>query len=449
LLVDHHVDGAHLAPTPPHVSSIACRPIYRAAFNGAEGRTRKGTIMALSKRQKAIRVQGVGASEVAAVCGLSRWKSAIDVWRAKVAPDAADEDERSYAAELGNEIEEPIARVWAKRTGRYLARVDTLRSSEHPLALATPDRAVYLTREARGEARGLRDNVRDAERLLQVKSTTSRLAHLWGAEGSDVVPDEYLIQAHWEGAVAGVDLVEFAVDFDKRALKSYTVRVDRALFASLYDTVERFWREHVEPKIVPPPDASEAYRDGLRRVFPRETSGDVVKIDGPEFAHVREAVRRYVSARHLAKFVEGVETEARNVVEHAIGVAQGLTFDTEDGPVVLTWRANRPSVLVDWQGVAGDAMRLAALALQADVSPEVRAGATADLASLIAKHTTQRAGARVLRRKTTPEAWNLVDEVTPAARGEAMFGELSRLAPPLVIPATAPAASLPLDESAL
>ena len=178
--------------------------------------------MGLSKRQLAFRRGGIGASEIAALAGESQYATPIAIYEAKV---LGAELEATYQMDLGNELEEPIARIWAKQQGRFLARVDTLKHPTKTLAIATPDRAVYLSQEARGDARKLKTDVRDAERILQVKSTNWRLKHLWGDEGTDRIPREYLCQAHWEGSVAGVDSVEFAVDFDKSKLARFRVRV--------------------------------------------------------------------------------------------------------------------------------------------------------------------------------------------------------------------------------
>ena len=54
-----------------------------------------------------LRKNGIGASEAAAACGLSRWKSPLEVWKDKVteavnAEDVDVDDHMSDAMNLGN-----------------------------------------------------------------------------------------------------------------------------------------------------------------------------------------------------------------------------------------------------------------------------------------------------------------------------------------------------------
>jgi len=370
--------------------------------------------MSLTKKQHAQRAQGIGASEIAVLVGLSRWSTPIEIWRRKLGIGESA-DVGSYARDLGVEIEEPIAAAWAKRAKKTIARVATLQHPEHPLALATPDRAVFSPDVAPPKKRGPLTDLLGAESLLEVKSTNWRQAGEWGAEGSDRIPTEYLCQAHWQGAVAGMSEVLFAVDVDKTRLRTYRVRVDLDFFGSLYDAAEKFWTDHVLARVPPPPDGSLAYLETVQKMFGTQTSRDLVDVQGDAFDELRQTVLRFVRLKDLAAKAKDAITAERSKILLAIEGRGGLTWQDADGPVVLTYNQNKPSTVVEWQGVAGEAQLLAALAIQSMPEGDRRAELDRRLKALVSEKTSQVPGDRVLRLAKIPKAWAMIDDDAPLA----------------------------------
>lgn len=346
--------------------------------------------MALTKQQQARRRSGVGASEIAVIAGLSRWSSPVRIYEAKVAGAVLD---ASYAMDLGSELEAPIARVWAKRHGKALALVDTLQHPTRPFALATPDRAVYSDPVLRGDARKRRVDVRDAECLLQIKSTNWRMRKLWGEQGTDQIPDEYLAQAHWEGAVAGLAEVKFAVDFDKTELCEWRVRVDLDVFGALYELAERFMRDHVERRVPPPPDGSEAWGEHLARVFPRDTSPALVRIEPGTEPEVERAVAEFLMLKAADSRLKKKKERAYQIIAARIGDAAGI----EGAFGRVTWKRTKDTTVMKWQALAED---LLGYLRSLGVTEE-------SLAGLLAKHTVTKPGHRTMR--TTPAPHLLFD----------------------------------------
>lgn len=343
----------------------------------------------LTPEQKARRRGGVGASEIAALAGISKWATPIAIYEAKV---LGHELESTYAMELGTEFEAPIARIWARRERRYIAIVDTLQHPTKPFALATPDRGVYLTKEARGDGRAKKTSLARAEKILQVKSTNWRLRHLWGDEGTDSIPDEYVAASHWEGAVAGVSMVDFAVDFDKTKLGTYRVMVDLGIFEALYEIAERFMVDHVLARVPPPPDASERYGEFLSRVFPREVKADLDVVQDTE-QDVLQAVELYAKLKAGEKRLESILRLARNKITARIGGSAGIA-----GPFgKITWKKTKDGAKTNWKAVADESMRIAALVVQTMPEGDHRAALAADLRKLIETNTTPTSGHRVLR----------------------------------------------------
>jgi putative phage-type endonuclease len=387
--------GERAAPCPAKRidASGLTRFLDRGQVQAPASRRLKEGDMALTKKQLERRRSGIGASEIAAIAGESKWATPIQIYEAKV---FGAELEETYQMDLGTELEAPIARVWAKREKRFIAPVDTLQHRTKQYALATPDRAVYLTQEARGDARKLKTDVRDAERLLQVKSSSWRMRRLWGDDGTDQIPAEYLCQAHWEGSVAGVDRVDFAVDFDKTQLHTFTVMVRPAIFDALYEIAERFMIDHVFARVAPPPDASERYREYLAKVFPTEKAETLVPIgpDDPLLVDLEYFARLKASAPAIKKLTRLLENRVKNRIGEATGVLG------EFGKI--TWKRTRDGQTVDWQAAATEAVQLAGLVVQTLPEGAQRMALEGRLKSLIASHTSVRAGYRRLYYSWAP-----------------------------------------------
>lgn len=363
--------------------------------------------MSLSKRQLELRRQGIGASEIATLAGLSPFGSLIDVWRSKVEekPNRAT----SYQMELGTELEAPLAKVWATRRGLYLAKVDTLRHHALPYALATPDRAVYSDATKRGDGRKLRTFAGDADLLLQVKSSSWRMRREWGrgvsvfeaeegaaGEGfTDLVPEEYWIQVQWEMAVADVRTCAVIVDFDKRDLWEYRVHYSPEIFLGLYDLAARFMRDHVEPRVPPAPDWTDRYADFVRKTFPQEKNDRLRPLVPENEPTVWSAIHRVLELREVGARVKARIEEAERVVELAIAEDTGLTFP--GGKV--TWKKNRDSVRVDESALVLELQRIAGLAVAGLPAGDLREQLAGQLKAAPGAHTRTVAGPRVMRWK--------------------------------------------------
>ena len=353
----------------------------------------------LSPRQLALRRGGVGASEIAVLVGLSRWSSPAAIWESKVRGTGAV---FSYPAELGLELEDPIARVWGRRNARELARVDTLVHPAMPYALATPDRAVfvpgadYAGRLVERDGARVLESCEGAERLLQVKSTNWRMRRFWGEPDTDQIPAEYLCQAHWEGAVAGLERVTFAVDFDKTALHTYEVPVRLAAFEAMYEVAERFMVDHVRAGRPPEPDDTERYAEFLLREFPaaKPRSAPPRVLVAEHEPEVYAAIELWAKLEAATERMKKLRQRARSKIQLAIGAGTGL-----EGPWgKITWLQNKDSTITDWKGYANALATIAALLVENMPDGEQRAQLAATLKGLHAKHQKTRKGGRIMRK---------------------------------------------------
>jgi putative phage-type endonuclease len=355
----------------------------------------------LTKAQLEMRTTGIGASEIPIIAGLSPYGSAAEVYLAKKKP--GEGRRATLAMRLGTITEDPIAQLYAEETGRHLARVDTVRSAENPLVLATPDRAVFTSKPPKGWT------FKDAERLLQVKHTTWRFRNSWGEPGTDQVPEDHLAQVTWEMGTTGVSACDVAVLFDKDEFLIFTVEFNPDLFRSLVTIGEHFFRTYVETNTPPPADASERYREALTIIYPEERSADL-KAMPPDLEDLAARLR----------VLEAIEREAcsrgdliRNELRRFIGDATGAISRVG----TITWKKNADGKKTDWEKVAADL-----LAFWPDDSVG-RGKAREFFEKTVRENTTVKPGARVLRKswtKTLPPALEAVAPLLPSDERKAL-----------------------------
>ncbi len=198
---------------------------------------------------------GLGASEVAAALGLSRWKAPITLWLEKTGrqpPTVAGEP-----AHWGTKLE-PIIR--AEYVERHGVEVHVPRQSEyHPTiswARATVDGYVHTPQDGKF----IRSHV------LECKTVGLRLADDWGDEHEESVPDYYYCQAVWQMFVTGLRRVDFAVLLGGQRYFEVPVNHDPGLEAEIVEGVSEFMRL-VETDTPPSVDASEAHTRYLRSLI--------------------------------------------------------------------------------------------------------------------------------------------------------------------------------------
>ena len=309
--------------------------------------------MALTAEQLEERRAGIGGSDVPAILGLSPWKSPLDVFLEKTGQ--APPQPETAATYWGSVLEDIVAQEYARRTGAKLRRVNRiLTHPKVPVARAMIDREIVAHPEGPG--------------VLECK-TAGRRTDDWGEPGTDEVPPWYASQIIHYLAVTGRDWADLAVLFlSEREFAIYRVRRDEELIEHILAEEQRFWREHVEAGVPPPPRSLE----DIRKLWPRDDGSEAVA--SPE---VEAAIQRLRQIREESKRLREAEQEAKAVVQEAMGTAAVLV--APDGRRLATWKASRDTTVTDWRAVAE--------ALKAAVPEAVWEQA-------VAEHTETRPGAR-------------------------------------------------------
>ncbi|UJA04202.1 recombinase [Acinetobacter johnsonii] len=197
------------------------------------------------------RKSGIGGSDVAAILGLSKYKSPYQLWLDKT-NRAEFQDSESEPAYWGNQLEDIVAKEYAKRNGVKIQRVNaTIRNPEHDWMLANIDRAI-VNPDISGNVR-IKEGKLTTDRILECKTANQYLAKLWGDEQTESIPDYYLTQCQWYMGNTGASICGLGVLIGGQKFRSYQIAYDEELFEMLKAECSNFWHEHVLADVPPAP----------------------------------------------------------------------------------------------------------------------------------------------------------------------------------------------------
>ena len=293
-----------------------------------------------------IRKGFVGGSDVAALLGLSPWKTPVDLYLDKTGR-VPDEDEANEAMRLGSYLEDYAARRYAEETGRTVRNFGYMVAKGH--AVADVDRLV-------GDGDALPAHHADirTDTLLECKTA--------GAFWDEEPPLHYQTQVHLYMELTGCRFADFAVVFlaPRRDFRIYRVERDEKIGAALLARIEAFWRDFVEAD-TPPPAVNLA---DVRALYPNARPDTPVDAS-PEVARAVERLRE-IKAREdeLDAEAEGL----RGAVAAFMGEADTLRIG---GAKAVTFKAPKPSLATDWKAVSAACKGVAAFdeAVAANTKP--------------------------------------------------------------------------------
>ncbi len=210
------------------------------------------------------RRSGIGGSDVAAILGLSNWKTPYSVWQDKIGQGVEIED--NAPMKWGRALEPVIRQEYAEATGRVVLQpTNMLRHPKYEFMLANLD------------------GMTEDRRVVEIK--TARSAQGWGEPGSDQVPQDYMFQVQHYMAVTGFEVTDVAVLIGGSDFRLYEVPADAELQEMMIDAESRFWQlviTNTPPEPVSLADARARYGRSL-------TSGTIEANN--EVTHALEALQ--------------------------------------------------------------------------------------------------------------------------------------------------------------
>lgn len=262
------------------------------------------------------RGEGIGSSDMATIVGLNPYRTRYDLWLEKTGQKAPEDLSDNPAVYFGNVLEDVVAQEFARRTGRKVRRDNFIRRHpDHPWMLANLDRQIVA--EDGGEPE-----------ILECKTAGfwASQGEEWGADGTDLVPERYLIQVQHQLAVTGRKRAFLAVLIAGNDFRTYEIHRNEQIIASITRIGEKFWNCVVNDE--PPP--AETMEDGKQK-FPFAVAEKSVEADNDALALFREAVDLKTDIKDLEEKLSRVEGRLCDI----IGDAEALKFGSK---TLVTWK---------------------------------------------------------------------------------------------------------------
>lgn len=257
------------------------------------------------------RKQGIGGSDASVVCGISRYKSPVELWMEKT--NQIPCQEAGEAAYWGTQLEAMVRTEFSKRTGVEVKHVSQLlQSEEHPFMLANLD--------------GVCEHPDLGTCVFEAKTASAYKAGEW----DDTIPDEYMLQIQHYMAVTGYRGAYIAVLIGGNTFRWRFVARDGGLIASLIELEADFWN-HVKDGTPPPLDGSNAAARFLSEQFPNSTPQSQIVL--PDTA--AELLRQYEDACERLEDITQKKQQAENLLKQMMGENEIGKLENH----IVTWKS--------------------------------------------------------------------------------------------------------------
>lgn len=188
----------------------------------------------------------IGSSRIAAVCGLNKYCSRLQVWQEMTSEKGPEFDEdQKLNMWLGHKMEPVIGELFEKKTLLMVARANQVFTYEPwPVAIASPDFYVFN-----------KDDSTTKLGILEAKNAN----HYVGDQWEDEIPDSAHCQIQWQMGICGIEKAWVAalIGGDARRFKFQEIPFSPELFKQLLTQAQDFYNNYVLTGIPPLPSADD------------------------------------------------------------------------------------------------------------------------------------------------------------------------------------------------
>ena len=202
------------------------------------------------------RTGGIGASEAAAIVGLSPWCDNVELWRRKTGHVSAPDISNNDAVKYGHDAEPLVRGLFALD---YAERYETEYRGGFDMVFHPEHKFIFATLDGR-----LREKSTGRLGVLEIKTTNivqSMQKEKWWSDGQPCIPDQYYCQVLWQLIASGFDFAvlhaQLKYDYGgdiRTERRSYFIERSEKLddINYLYREGVNFWTEYVQKARCPP-----------------------------------------------------------------------------------------------------------------------------------------------------------------------------------------------------
>lgn len=271
----------------------------------------------------------LGGTDLAAICGLSPYRTALDVYLDKTSDDIAENT--NSAMRWGSLLEDVIAKAYSEDTG-YDVTIEP-NTIYHP---SIKFLGANIDRWANNKTH-----------ILECKTAGFTKSKEWGDSGTDQIPESYLIQVAYYAAICNVSKVDIAVLIGGQDFRIYTYVKNNNLEDKLIKIACNFWYNHVEKKIAP---KCVNTKDTFN-LFPQSNSKEITAKEGI-LAKLEELKKARLSEEEIQKTIERLKVEIQEFMQD-----YDVLIDN-NGNVIATWKNTAPRTCFDLKRFKDEAKEL-------------------------------------------------------------------------------------------
>ena len=281
------------------------------------------------------RAKHLGGSDLGAILGLSKYRTALDVWLEKTGKSI--QTESTMPLRFGSFAESFVANEYSRETGfALLEYAPMILHKQHSFLgghidrFAVPDN--FLAKDGLFTEAGQCM----ATHILECKTANPFAQSEWGEPGTDQVPMTYLVQCLWYLLITQLERADLAVLFGNSDLRIYTITRDPSLEEVLLEKAVQFWEGYVKTDLPPPAQNEMDYK----KLFAKSVPAKAVEAQ-PSTAQLLTTLPL---AQSELDQCEARISQIKQVVMSEMQDAEVLTFS---GQTLATWKAPKPSYRLD------------------------------------------------------------------------------------------------------
>jgi len=304
------------------------------------------------------RAKSLGGSDIAAILGLSPYRTAVDVWLEKTGKTVNQAD--SLPLRFGTFAEDFVASEYELQTQSVLLNYpNAITHPEYDYLGGHIDRYVVQASHD-GDAPSNASNEvlpstielirskrklecignQKIERLLECKTANPFRQQDWGDVGTDQVPLPYLCQSLWYLAITQIEQIDLAVLFGNSDFRIYQIHRDLAIENTLLEKAVHFWEQYVLLDIPPPAQCEADYQ----ALFRKEDSAK--SIEAPQ-----DLVNEIQKISQIHERIEKAEGELSQIKQHIMSTMKDAQILTHSGSTLATWKTPKASLRLDAKAI--------------------------------------------------------------------------------------------------
>lgn len=253
-----------------------------------------------------MRNEGVGASEVGALLGLSPYETPFGLYLKKTGQ--IEPEPENEAMKMGHYLEPVVAQLWEEETGEKVIKASAADiiyvHPEYDFMRATPDRIV-----------------KGKKKLLEIKTTIT------GVDPDDIYP-HWIAQVMYQMYVTGIHEADLAWLVQGRYFGYAHIPYDEEFANFIAERVKEFWLDNVKGGKEPDLTTVSDY------VYKGSTPDTSIEADSEAVFDIGELRETNESIASL----EAKQEALKDKLKLFMGENEALTFG---GQVLATWKTNK------------------------------------------------------------------------------------------------------------